>query len=274
MKKLTLVIFALILCDTAAYNQAGLEVEGSIQIGGAENSAPEPGTIRWTGLNFEGWNGVTWMSLTSFKVTSIIMDVDSNKYHTVTIGDREWMAENLRTTRYVDGVEIPGINNDSTVLETPAAWWWYDNDSTYEVSYGKLYNWYTGASGKLCPKGWRVPTDEEWTMLIDYLDPGDVLPVEGIQSMVAGGKMKETGLAHWNSPNKEATNEIGLTALPGGFRNSSNGLFSSLGYGSYWWSTTEAGGNAWYRLLSYSSGNIARFNGNKSSGFSVRCLRN
>ncbi len=273
MQKLLHIIMTLFLSGTVAYNQAGLEVEGTIQIGESENPTPEPGTIRWTGLDFEGWNGVTWVSFTSFKITSIIMDIDSNEYRTVTIGDQEWMAENLRTTRYRDGVEIPRIHDDSTVLETPANWWWYDNDSTYEVPYGKLYNWYTVASGKLCPTGWRVPTDAEWTTLIDYLDPADVSTVEGIQSTVAGGKMKEAGTAHWQSPNEGATNESGFTALPGSFRNL-NDSFVNLGYDGHWWSSTDVIDKAWSRQLSYSSSNVARFKSNKSVGLAVRCLRN
>jgi uncharacterized protein (TIGR02145 family) len=277
MKKLILVTATLILCGTSAYNQPGLEVEGSIQISESENTTPEPGTIRWTGLKFEGWNGVTWASFTSFEITSIITDSDGNEYRTVTIGNQEWMAENLRTSRFTDGSEIPMVNDQAAWLNANyGVWCWYDTLNINDVPYGKLYNWYAVNDTRgVCPTGWHVPTDAEWTTLIDYLDPVAVNPdVNGIQSSVAGGKMKETGTAHWQSPNAGATNERGFTAMPGGFRNSSNGSFSSLGYGGHWWSDTEDGGNVWYRLITYSSGNIARFNGSKSGGFAVRCLRN
>ncbi len=120
------------------------------------------------------------------------------------------MAENLRVTRYNDGTAIPQVidNTAWTNLSTPA-YTWYDNGSS---DYGALYNYYTVAdtnSLNVCPVGWDVPTDTEWATLTTYLG--------GVS--VAGGKMKESGLAHWNSPNTGATNESGFAGLPGGFRN-------------------------------------------------------
>ena len=115
-----------------------------------------------------------------------VTDVDGNVYHTLKIGSQVWMVENLKTTRYNDSTEITMIE-DSTLWNhlTEPACCWMDNDLNNKEPYGGLYNWYAVNTGKLCPDGWHVPTNEEWTELIDYLG--------GIQ--VAGGKLKEAGLA-------------------------------------------------------------------------------
>jgi len=118
-------------------------------------------------------------------------------------------------------------------------------------------------TGNLCPTGWHVPTDVEWTTLTTYL---------GGES-VAGGKLKEAGLAHWNSPNTGATNETGFTALPGGYRYY-GGTFYGIGYYGYLWSATEVSTSyAWYRSMIYDLSYVSRNYYNKKDGFSVRCLR-
>ena len=134
-------------------------------------------------------------------------------------------------------------------------------------------NWYAVGAGKLCPIGWLAPTDEEWTALIDLLDPGDVNPtVVGAQSLNSGAKLKEAGLAHWNHPNVAAKNESGWSGLPGGIRYS-GGSFYTLGYGGSWWSSTVTGGGAWDRQMNYNNAVVDRFSVNSRTGFSVRCLR-
>ncbi len=139
---------------------------------------------------------------------STLLDIEGNEYKTIQIGNQTWMAENLRTTKYNDGSSIPVVNDNISWLNlTTAAYCWYDNDISRKDIYGALYNWHTVTSGNLCPAGWHVPKNEEWTVLTAYL---------GGES-VAGGKLKETGTAHWN-PNSDATNESGFTALPGGMR--------------------------------------------------------
>jgi uncharacterized protein (TIGR02145 family) len=140
----------------------------------------------------------------------IVKDQDGNAYKTVNIGNQVWMAENLRTTKFNDNKTIPLVK-DSTAwsnLITPG-YCCYDNDAeTYLSLYGALYNWYAVNTGKLCPEGWHVPSDEEWITLRTYLG-GEEL---------AGGKMKESGISHWQSPNAGATNQSGFTAIPGGVR--------------------------------------------------------
>lgn len=194
-----------------------------------------------------------------------VKDIDGNIYNTVTIGTQVWMAENLKTTRYNDGIVIPLVtdNTDWSNLITPGYCWYKNDEPTYGDTYGILYNWYTVETGNLCPVGWHVPTDKEWTALSDFL---------GGES-IAGGKMKETGTAHWNSPNLSATNENGFTALPGGSRDS-GGNFNYLGYYSYWWSATAQGPSyALPRYLSYDNGSMAKFPNDNRNGFSVRCLK-
>jgi uncharacterized protein (TIGR02145 family) len=189
-------------------------------------------------------------------------------YTIIVLGNgQEWMAENLRTTTYANGDPIPNVTDANQWSNlTTGAWAHYNNDSQYENPYGKLYNWNTVDDPRnVCPTGWHVPTDAEWTVLSDYLGG----------SAVAGGKMKSTGTQYWSSPNTDATNESGFSGLPGGYR-LYNGTFNFIGLYGYWWSSTESSTNyAWYRFLSYNSDNVSRsdYYKPKEDGFSVRCLR-
>jgi uncharacterized protein (TIGR02145 family) len=199
-----------------------------------------------------------------------ITDAENNTYKTVTIGTQQWMAENLKVTKYNDGTAIPNITDNTQWSElSTGAWSYYNNDAANNAKYGKLYNWYalskiSDSNKNVCPTGWHIPTDAEWTVLIDYL---------GGES-VAGGKMKEVGTTSWNSPNTDATNTSLFTALPGGYR-SDVGDYGHIGYTGYWWGSTEADtSNAWGRYLTISNGNAYRVSFNKSYGLSVRCLRN
>ncbi|MDD3711388.1 MAG: fibrobacter succinogenes major paralogous domain-containing protein, partial [Patescibacteria group bacterium] len=132
------------------------------------------------------------------------------------------------------------------------------------TTYGVLYNFFAVDQVSICPSGWSVPTDAEWTTLTTYLGGADV----------AGGKMKETGTTHWTSPNTGATNESGFTALPVGYR-SSDGSFLNLGYASNFWSSSEDDpGDSWARYLYYDSAEVGRSGGSQTSGDSVRCLQN
>ena len=191
---------------------------------------------------------------------------DGYTYTSIVLGNgQEWMAENLRTTTYANGDPIPNITDDTQWENlTTGAWSHYNNDSQYENPYGKLYNWYTVADPRnVCPTGWHVPTDAEWTTLTDYL---------GGES-VAGGKMKSTGTQYWESPNTDATNESGFSGLPGGYR-LNGGPFGNIGNLGYWWSSSEDDAyTAWSRGLVYVNGSVFRVNENKDTGISVRCLR-
>ncbi|HRZ48558.1 MAG TPA: FISUMP domain-containing protein [Bacteroidales bacterium] len=193
-------------------------------------------------------------------------DTDGNHYPVVSIGTQTWMAENLKTSRYNNGTAIPVVTDSTAwVSLSTGACCWYNNDSaTYAATYGSLYNWHAVNNGNLCPTGWHVPTDAEWTVLTDFL---------GGES-VAGGPLKETDTLHWNSPNTGATNSSGFTALPGGYRNYGNGHFNHVGYHGYWWSSSAyLSTYAWFRRLYYIGSNVTRDFYSKTYGFSVRCIK-
>ena len=200
---------------------------------------------------------------------SNITDSENNTYKTVYIGTQQWMGENLNVSKYSDGTTIPNItDNTQWQNNTTGAWAYYNNDVANNAKYGKLYNWYatsptTNGNKNVCPTGWHVPTDAEWTVLTNYLG-GET---------VAGGKMKEVGTASWNTPNTGSTNTSLFTGLPGGYRGS-NGNYSGIGGNGYWWSgPDESTSYAWFRYLGNDNGNAFRNNYGKGNGLSVRCLR-
>jgi uncharacterized protein (TIGR02145 family) len=204
--------------------------------------------------------GTAYGNQISFTTTQQVTDFDGNVYNTITIGTQLWMQENLKTTHYRDGSPVPNVVTGSiwgSMLTD--AYCWNNNDIDYKDPYGALYNFYAAVDNHvLCPTGWHVPTDAEWTTLQTFLGG----------SGSAGGKMKETGISHWNSPNTGATNESGFTGIPGGHRQ--GGVFISVGDHSFFWSSTQGD---WY--LSASSGS---FGGSSSAnvlsfGYSVRCLQ-
>jgi uncharacterized protein (TIGR02145 family) len=186
-----------------------------------------------------------------------VQDVDGNTYATIQIGKQVWMAENLRAARYCNGDTIPNVKNANDWGNlTSGAWAHYDNDSKYEVPYGKLYNWYSITdSRQVCPIGWHMPSDAEWTILNDYLRG-------------KGGKLKSINL--WNPPNTSATNGSGFSGIPSALRYD-KGYFSILGFDGNWWGI--AAGVAWRRSL-YSNGeDISRDYNGLQFGLSVRCLK-
>ena len=202
----------------------------------------------------------------SFPNCGTVTDIDGNVYKTVTIGTQCWMAENLKTTKYRNGDPIPNVTDNAAwgALYT-GAYCWYNNDAaTYRADYGALYNWFTvDDSRNLCPTGWHVPTDTEWTTLTTYL---------GGES-VAGGKLKETCFTHWTSPNTGATNSSGFTALPGGGQGVI-GPSNDFGYTGWWWSSTGySPATSWFRALRSSISDVYRNYGNNQDGFSVRCVQ-
>jgi uncharacterized protein (TIGR02145 family) len=192
-----------------------------------------------------------------------ITDADGNKYKSIQIGEQCWMAENLNTTRYRDGTLIANVTNDSQWGGLASGGRsYYRNNQMLGSVYGSLYNWYAVIESKsICPVGWHVPSDVEWTELTNFLGRN------------AGGKMKNRGTQNWRSPNTGATNVSGFSALPGGSRNSTGAFFNSSSNGIFWSSTENSSGGAWSWGLSYNSENINRTSSEKRSGFSVRCVR-
>jgi uncharacterized protein (TIGR02145 family) len=198
-----------------------------------------------------------------------VTDIDGNVYNTVLIGSQCWTAENLKVERYRNGDNIPtGLSNSAWETTTNGAFAVYDNVAANKATYGLLYNWFAAVDPRgLCPTGWHVPTDADWTQLTDHLGG------EG----VAGGEMKATGILEagtglWLSPNFAATNNSGFSGLPGGFRYDF-GFFDERGFNGYWWSSSEnSASDAWYRVLNYFLRGAGRASTIKPYGFSVRCL--
>jgi uncharacterized protein (TIGR02145 family) len=199
-----------------------------------------------------------------------VTDVDGNVYNTVQIGGQCWMAENLATETYNDGSAIPtGLSDSAWVSATSGAFAVYVDNPANKGTYGLLYNWYAVADPRsICPAGWHVPTDGEWTELTDHLGGAGV----------AGGQMKTTGTVLssglWGPPNTGATNSSGFSGLPGGFRDGYSGSYGYLGIHGVWWSSTEhATYYAWYRRLTSDYPDVNSPTNVKAYGFSVRCVR-
>jgi uncharacterized protein (TIGR02145 family) len=206
----------------------------------------------------------------------IIIDIDSNIYRTVKIGDQWWMAENLKTTHYCNG---DAINNVTWDMEwsglTTEAYCDFDNNSIWVAPYGRLYNWYAVTDPRhITPEGWHIPSDTEWQTLEMTLgmSPEQANGREW-RGTDEGGQLKETGFADWRSPNAGATNESGFFALGAGVR-SDNGTFMHFrGYAMFWTSTKATDYKAWYRWLDNDYAQIYRFYGDFKIGISVRCVR-
>ena len=219
-----------------------------------------------------------------------VTDIDGNVYASVTNCGQTWTKQNLNVSKYSDGTPIPQVTDPNAWTNlTTGAWCYYNNTTANGTTYGKLYNWYAvvgiydAASAnnpalrkKLAPTGWHVPTDAEWSSLINCLDPyangGNNFP------NIAGGKMKATGTIQagtglWQDPNTEATNESGFTGLPAG-RCYTDVTFGDIGLYGYWWSSSEFNtAIAWYRSLYFYYGNAGRGGNDKKGGFSVRCIK-
>jgi uncharacterized protein (TIGR02145 family) len=186
-----------------------------------------------------------------------VTDIDGNVYQTVQIGRQVWMAENLRTTRYRNGDAIPYARRDRAwTTKTVGMRCTYEHDDALADRYGQLYNFFAVQDERgLCPSGWHVPSDAEWTALTDALG-GEA---------VAGKKMKSTA---WGG-----SNSSGFSALPGGFRNDFYGSFSYEGFGGWWSSSAYGTSNAWSRYLDSFDDYVLRLNYSRRYGFSVRCVR-
>lgn len=218
-----------------------------------------------------------------------VTDIDGNVYNTVLIGTQCWMAENLKTTKYLNGTSIENpTGNSDWQNNTSGAYAWYDNDISWKDIYGALYNWHAvnNAYG-LCPEGWHVPSDDEWTQLVDYIVV-EGYPNETNNPNAAGNALKSCRQVNsplngacntsehprWNlNNNNYGFDAFGFAALPASFRMEHIG-FGSIGGSASWWTSTENSSmNSWSRDLGSSFSAIGGSNVVKSSGFSVRCLK-
>ncbi len=216
-----------------------------------------------------------------------VTDIEGNIYKTIQIGTQTWMVENLKTSKYNDGSQIPDISDStewansmkftidsltgSRIYQGKGSFCWYNNNlSAEENGYGKLYDYFAVETGKLCPTGWHVPAFAEWSLFGDpfSLNVGDII----------GSELMETGTTHWNRPDLPGTNETGFTALPGGVRTSGS-TFSSMNIRCEFWTSDESQGykgNAWYFPVPI-TWNYAETPSNSlrtiNAGLSVRCVK-
>ncbi len=228
----------------------------------------EPGTDYFLRAYATNNYGTAYGSVMTFKTLDLVIgsfvdDRDGNEYNWVVIGEQTWMSENLKY--------LPSVEDPKTGSATIPYYYVYDYEGTdvaaakatenYEV-YGVLYNY--NAAIEACPDGWHLPSDAEWTALVNSAGG----------EMLAGGKLKMTGISFWESPNTGATNETGFTALPGGSR-SFGGLFYYIKRNGHWWSSTQVNPTtAWYRYMHYDNSKTDRAYYGKEWGLSVRCVMN
>ena len=179
---------------------------------------------------------------------------DGRVYAWVKIGTQTWMGENLKVTRYRDGSQISNFTSDN-------------------YNTGNRYRWFVvNDDRKICPVGWHVPSDVEWCQMETYLDASINCATTGWKGTNAGGKMKEVGTSHWANPNTGATNSSGFMCLPGGYRLPSGG-FETLATGADFWTTSgSSSSTSWYRTLANNTALVYRNFGEKTYGFSGRCI--
>jgi len=232
----------------------GVEISDSIYIGGQvriTNGNPGVGKV----LTSDATGLASWQTAAA----------NASNFPVAGMGCQSWMVKNLDVETYRNGDAIPQVTDAVEWAGlTTGAYCYYNNDSaTYASTYGKLYNWYALNDERgLAPAGWHIPTDYEWTILIN-----------GLGGDAQGGDLKEIGTLHWNSPNAGATNNSGFAALPGGYRSSIGG-FLGVGFIVYFWSSTELNLTlARQRSLNYNDGNFYRSFNDKTFGFNVRCVR-
>jgi uncharacterized protein (TIGR02145 family) len=199
-------------------------------------------------------------------LSGTVSDIDGNIYNTIIIGNREWMVENLKVTKYRNGDPIPKVSDDSEwAALTSDAYCNMNNDENFTVKFGRLYNWLAVSDSRnIAPAGWHVASFEEWTNLTEYLGG----------ELVAGDKLKEQGTTSWTSPNPGATNESGFRALPAGFRYDFGTYSPNLGNHGGWWSSSENSPVYAYAYgLMYDDGATNLYFVFKNYGYSVRCVK-
>lgn len=218
------------------------------------------------------------VNIYGIELKETVTDIDGNVYHIVAIGKQVWMKENLQVTHYRNSDSIPHVIYSQVIYsqawvdlinsETGAYCAYYNLEYNHKI-YGLLYNCYAVKDfSHLCPSGWHIPTDNEWTTLANY----------PIGNSIAGGKLKEADITHWNSSNTGATNETGFTALPSGYR--SLGFFEDIGDNGGWWSSSKDNSHTglWLqkpydRYLRSEKKELCRGRTTLQDGFSVRCIR-
>lgn len=208
-------------------------------------------------------NGISYygaeQQFRTYNAVSLI-DFEDNEYFTLTIGNQEWMAEPLRSTKYNDGTPIPYVIDslEWAALESPAYCWYKNDPESFEDSYGALYNWFTVNTEKLCPSGWHVPTVQDVAVLLNYLGTN------------AGNKLTQ---GHYDIdkliPYLEASNETGFSAVPMVFRD-------DYGFNEtdckFWCGSEYDSENAEYLTINNQYSGTGHTQ--KDNGLPVRCIKN
>ena len=267
MQNLTYLVPFTFLITIAYAQPMQMEIEGSIRISDNENPQPGAGTIRWSGEDFEGWNGVKWVSLTGHQRVGIVADIDGNTYRTFQIGEQEWMVDNLRTSRYQNGTQIEHITDDNEWSSASSgAWCWYNNDPTMENPFGKLYNWHAvNDAANICPTGWIVASKDQYEMLFDYLTM--------VYEDQVATRLKLPGTDFWLSATA-GDNASGFSASGAGFRQGPGLFFYFKEYAFFWTNTNFDIDSAYYiNLKSGRTTVLVLTNSTKNMGKSVRCVK-
>ena len=243
------------------------------------------GTVYHFRIKAENSNGITYgidLTFTTPVLTSVT-DTEGNIYNIITIGTQVWLKENLKVTKYNIGIPIPLVTDETSweTLTSPGYCWYNNDEVTNKSVFGAIYNWYvtdatTNGGNNVCPVGWHVPTDIEWTTLSDYLInngygyQGSSIDIGKSMASTSGWA---TALTPGNVGNDQATNNSsGFTGRPGGVRGP--GWFSYTGVYANWWTSTEnTATDAYFRNLGYENKNFFRSPSPKNYGFSVRCLK-
>lgn len=264
--QLTAFILLIVCIHPNLIGQESLELDGAVRISNTTAASPDPGTLRWTGSDYEGRMDGSWKSLTkSGQIsTNQVVDVDGNVYNTITIGTQVWLRENLRTSRYSDGTSIPEKNMNTDWINPSPAVSSYENNRKLDDVQGKVYNWYamdlasTGGRN-VCPSGWHVPFNHEVITMNTFLGSN------------AADKMREVGNASWSFGNEDATNESGFTGLQAGVR-FEDGNFRDLLVAAFWTQSEDSIEDG--RSFILNDTHIIDFSHSpKESGFGVRCIQ-
>jgi uncharacterized protein (TIGR02145 family) len=209
-----------------------------------------------------------------------VADIEGNIYKTIEIGTQVWMAENLKTTRFSDGTEIPLLPDDNNLLYyiDPGYCWYENNEAVFKDIYGGYYNWFAVNTGRLCPTGWHVPTDEEWKVLEMFLGiTAEEADEMGYRGTTAGSKIKESGTINWIEESVFASNETGFTGLPGGSFTLFEPSFGGEGIVGMWWTDTELSPDpynwGYCRWIFWDASFIARQELLKRDAINVRCIK-
>lgn len=309
MKEIIITIIILMFCQNISNVMSQSKKEKILSnnlkfsnLSGGESLCP--GTvfeIQWEGVNasdpvkieYSTNGGTNWITITEAAtglkynwtipntastncVARVTVEV-ADALEEVTICSQTWMLKNLDVDHYRNGDPIPEITDNTAWMNaTEGAWCYYENNPANGDIYGKLYNWFAVNDARgLAPEGWHIPSDDEWKTLEMCLgmtqSEADATNWRGTDE---GGKLREAGTTHWNSPNNGATNESGFTALPSSSRAFSDGQFMTFGWHCFWWSSTVYNANySWSRLLNVGTTTILRDGYNNRNGFSVRCVK-